>query len=438
MQLHGFERSYLKRSLGRLRGLHRRFLRCTSGSVAALFAIVSPVLVGAMGLGAETGYWYLQKRNVQNAADVGAHGAAMRKISGDDANGYSAMANYVVERTGLNMAQTGTNVVSPPTSGPGAGLNGAVEVTVTQTVPRMFSAIYASNAVTVTGRAVAHADSGGSGCVIALAQYAQGAVTVSGSADVSLIGCDMVSNAEGASIKVIGQGGTVSARCVQTRGIITYTSILSVDCERMRQMAPPIADPYAAVPEPALTGACQSSSVGQNNQSATVTPIESHASGMDSIRFCNGLSLRGNVTLNPGLYLIEGGDFQINSNASIQGDGVIFFLADGVEMVFNGTADLDLSSPTSGDYAGMLIFGSRSATGASHRINGNAGVIMDGAIYTPASHLDFKGNAATTTASCTQIIGDTIEFSGNGAFSITCQNTDGNDAHTGPLVTLLE
>ena len=418
--------------------LQRQFRRCTSGSVAALFAIVSPVLVGAMGLGAETGYWYIQKRNVQNAADVGAHGAAIRKISGDDAAGYSAMADYVVQRTGLNMARTNTNVVSPPASGPGAGLAGAVAVTVEQTVPRMFSAIYSSNAITVTGRAVAHADAGGPGCVIALAHYAQGAITVSGSADVDLVGCDLVSNAEGASIKVIGSGGSVSVRCAQASGFVSYTSILSVECERMRENAPPIADPYAGVPEPAITGACQSSNVGQNNQTTIVTPIESHASGMTSIRYCNGLSLRGDVTLNPGLYLIEGGDFQVNSNASIHGEGVIFFLADGVEMIFNGTADLDLSAPASGDYAGILIFGSRSATTMSHRINGDAGVIMDGAIYTPASHLDFIGNAATSAVSCTQIIGDTIEFSGNGAISITCQNTAGDDAHTGKQVVLLE
>ena len=95
----------------------RRFRRCTSGSVAALFAIVSPVLVGAMGLGAETGYWYLQKRNVQNAADVGAHAAALRKVSGDDVFGYSGMASYIVERTGLDMARTSTSVVSPPQTG---------------------------------------------------------------------------------------------------------------------------------------------------------------------------------------------------------------------------------------------------------------------------------------------------------------------------------
>ncbi len=317
-------------------------------------------------------------------------------------------------------------------------MSGAVAVTVTQTVPRMFSAIYASNAVTITGRAVAHADGGGPGCIIALSRVAQGAIQVSGSADITLTDCDMVSNAAGASVKVIGSGGSVSVRCVQASGFVSYTAILSVECERMRENAPPIADPYASVAEPAMTGACQSSNVGQNNQTTIVTPVESHSSGMASIRFCNGLSLRGNVTLNPGLYLIEGGDFQINSNAEIEGDGVIFFLADGVEMVFNGTADLELSAPSSGDYAGMLIFGSRAATTMSHRINGDAGVTLDGAIYTPSSHLDFIGNTATSAVSCTQIIGDTIEFSGNGAIGITCQNTAGDDAHTGSNVVLLE
>jgi len=107
-------------------------------------------------------------------------------------------------------------------------------------------------------------------------------------------------------------------------------------------------------------------------------------------------------------------------------------------MNFNGTADLDLSAPTSGEYAGILIFGSRLATTMSHRINGDAGVIVDGAIYTPASHLDFIDNASTSAISCTQIIGNTVAFSGDGAISITCANTAGNDAHTGRLVLLVE
>ena len=248
----------------------------------------------------------------------------------------------------------------------------------------------------------------------------------------------MVSNAQGVSFDMNGVGSSVNARCIQTVGVAVATSSLTTECARLRENSPPSPDPYANVPEPVPSGTCQGANVGQNNQTTTVTASEVHASGMNSMRFCSGLNVRGDVTFQPGIYFIEGGDFRFNSNAAIFGDGVIFYLADGVEISFNGTADMDISAPTTGDYAGILFFGSRSATTMSHTINGDAGVVIDGAIYAPASHIDLIGNAATSTVSCTQVIGDSIAFSGNGSIGIECSNTAGNDGHTGIQVVLIE
>lgn len=426
------------RALQHARHAIRDFKTGTHGGVAVMTAILSPVLIGGMGLGAETGYWYLSQRTVQHAADVGAHAAAMRKVSGDLASEYEATTTYVVGNAGPDLTRTTVTVNTPPTTGSFTSFNDAVEVEVVETIPRMFSAIYTNTPVTITGRSVAHGDSGGAGCVIALSPTEPGAITVGGSANLTLTACDIVSNSADIAFDMNGTGSSVHARCVQAVGTINSNASLTVDCERLRENANPIRDPYGSVPEPAVTGTCNASNVGQNNTATTVTPVEPHGSGLPSIRYCNGLSMRGNVTLNPGLYIIEGGDFVLNANTSVTGSGVVFYLADGVELQFNGTADMDVSAPASGDYAGILIFGSRSATTMDHKINGDAGMVMDGAIYTPASHLDFIGNTATSAVSCTQIIGNTVAFSGNGSISITCQNTAGNDAHTGAFVQLVE
>lgn len=412
--------------------------RSTLGGIAAITAIVSPIIVGAMGLGSEVGYWYLLERRVQNAADVSAHAAAIRKHGGDDAAAYTAMANYVAENARVDMTRATLTVNSPPLSGSLTASANAVEVVVTDTVPRMFSALYREGAVSMAGRSVAFADGGGPGCIIALSPTVQGAITISGSANMTLTGCDLVSNAEGLSFDMNGTGSSVNARCVQAVGVVQATNSLTTECDVLRERASPAPDPYASVTEPALGGTCNNANVGQNNQNTTLSPTELHPSGMPVMRFCNGLSMRGNVSLNPGIYIVEGGDFRLNANTFVQGSGVFFYLADGVEMNFNGTADMDLAAPTTGPYAGMLVFGSRTATTMSHTINGDAGVVMDGAIYTPASHLDFIGNTATSAVSCTQIIGNTVGFSGNGAISITCTNTAGNDAHTGLRVWLVE
>jgi hypothetical protein len=235
-----------------------------------------------------------------------------------------------------------------------------------------------------------------------------------------------------------GNSASVSANCIQTVGTVSATENLTVNCDSLREHASPVADPFANVEEPALTGACQPGSVGQNNQTTIVTPVETHASGMMSRRYCNGLELRGTVEFEPGLYLIEGGDFRIGSNAAISGEGVVFFLADGVNLQFEGTATIDLSAPDSGPYAGILVFGSRDSLAASHTINGNVGSMLDGAIYAPTAHMTVSGNAQVSGTGCTQFVTNTITFTGNGTIDISCENPTGPSIEIAGSVSLVE
>ena len=419
-------------------GKSTKFKRCAAGGVAAVVAILSPVLIGGMGLGAETGYWYLEARKLQNAADVAAHGAALRANQGDNQAGLQGFADYIVGESDVNMTQTNVTVNRPPLSGAYIEDGNAVEIIVTQTVPRMFSAIYDNTPLDLDARAVATALSGGSGCVLALSPDEQGAITITGSASINLIQCDFISNATGVGFDMSGQAGAAIAGCVQTTGTATVTANLIVTCAELRQNRAPVPDPFASLTEPALTGACQATQQGQNNQTTTITPVESHASGMSSMRFCNGLTLRGTTHLDPGIYLIEGGDFRINSNAVITGTDVVFYMADDVEMRFNGTATTNLTAPTTGDYAGMLFFSSRNATSARHVVNGNIGSAFNGVVYAPSSHLEYSGNNSTGFTSCTQIVADTIDFTGNGMMMMHCLFPPAQTIEVASSVTIVE
>lgn len=427
-----------RRACGLLTGKLAEFRSNEGGNIATMTAILSPVLVGGMGLGAEAGYWYYSKNELQNAVDAAAHATALRSNNGDAQAALEDIATFVVGQAGVNLTQSNVAVNQPPTQGGFINDGGAVEIDVTRSVPRMFSAMWDNTPVQINARAVATAQSGGRGCVIALSDTEQGALSITGSADINLDQCDFVSNAAGVSFEMTGNGSTAVANCVQATGTATTTAGLTTTCATLRENSAPIADPFASVPEPVATGACQSSSVGKNNQSTTVTPAEAHTSGMSAIRYCNGMNIRGNVTLNPGLYLIEGGEFKINSNATITGTGVTFFLADGVEIRFNGTASLDVTAPSSGVYNGILIFGSRAGTNMDHRINGNISTVLNGAIYTPESHIDYLGNAQTSFDSCSQIIADTIDFSGNGTISMHCLFPTGPTADVSGQVAIVE
>src|ERR1700680_3314691 len=99
-------RSHYHYLLSWLRGLNRRGARpgaapsargfCDerSGVVAVLVALALPVLVGSMGLAAETSYWYVHQRGMQNAADAAAIAAATNGTSTYAAEAQAVVAGF--------------------------------------------------------------------------------------------------------------------------------------------------------------------------------------------------------------------------------------------------------------------------------------------------------------------------------------------------------
>jgi hypothetical protein len=234
-------------------------------------------------------------------------------------------------------------------------------------------------------------------------------------------------------------GGSASLRagCVYAVGQIVETTRLTLtECEAVKEFAPVTADPYAAVPEP--TGvACD----GRTSLSAgTVTPSITMASGVKAMRFCGGLDLQGEIHLDPGLYIIDGGMLTANGGGTkIIGEGVTFHLTNGAASRLNGNAFLDLSAPTSGPYSGLVFFGSHGGVGLTHQVNGTAGSIVEGAVYFPASHISFSGNSKTSGGGgCTQVIGYTVELTGNSSLRSSCEMTGTRSLLANRFVRLVE
>ncbi len=99
----------------------RHFRRDVSGSVAIVSAFTFPVIIGAVGLGVETGYWYISQRQLQHVADVSAHAGALRKRAGDNSTAYTESARYVASKSGFSGPSSAVLVSSPPASGAYAG-----------------------------------------------------------------------------------------------------------------------------------------------------------------------------------------------------------------------------------------------------------------------------------------------------------------------------
>jgi hypothetical protein len=102
------------------------------------------------------------------------------------------------------------------------------------------------------------------------------------------------------------------------------------------------------------------------------------------------------------------------------------------EITFSGTGTFNLSAPTSGPYAGILIFQSRQNTRALS-FSGNAMAGMNGVIYAPNALLSMSGNASLTNPLDVGM----LNLSGNVSLTQIAAGSDGLGDTAGIANTLL-
>src|SRR5262249_55674730 len=122
------------------------------------------------------------------------------------------------------------------------------------------------------------------------------------------------------------------------------------------------ADPLRSLPLPNPAGLPSYGAVSIYSGSPTLQP-----GVYQSILAAGKPGVTVNVTMSPGLYIIEGGGLSISTGASLSGSGVTLFNAGSL---YNGTTDggtfgsiatsgsgtIALSAPSSGPYAGVVLF----------------------------------------------------------------------------------
>lgn len=435
----------------------RKLRKDDNGAAAVMMALLSPVLIGGMGLGAETGYWYYSQRKLQHAADVAAHAAGVRKRVGDGQSGLQTAAVRTASASGFMPVYdapggvTNLTVNNPPLSGAMKGKPDAVEVILSETKPRLLSSIFSKEPVQIPARAVAKLTGGSPACVLALSDTAPKAVEVSGSSSATLIGCSVAANSvQPDAYYMPNSTAYLSADCISTVGGASIKKpspdILDLNtCSAVQENAPKTLDPYAGIAEPAFDPAtCEKKPVLISGE-----PIKPKADGTRCFR---GLSLPKIAKFEPGLYIFDTDPLTINSNGEIHGDGVTFFFANNATADLSGTPLVDLSAPLPDTpiealkpYVGILFFGQRcnplNPTTCSEvfSITGNPGSNLKGAIYLPGSRVNFLGNSESSS-SCLQIIADTVTFTGNSTITMgsTCDAVGTKTALVGQVVKLVE
>lgn len=385
------------------------FLENRSGTILVAFALLLPILIGAVGLGTDVGTWFFTHQKMQGAADSAAISAVIATDHPTEADAVAASYGFVNGSGGVVVT-----VNTPPQSGSYTQSPNATEVIITEPKDPVFSALFLHKQVTIKARAVARLN-GGQGCVLSLNKTASGGTTLQGSSPVNLNGCSLYDNSNNGTALTAGGSAQLTALSVNVVGGESGTSNITTTQGNYTGMAA-APDPYADASFGSFSGCDQTNFTAKNT--VTINP------GV----YCNGIKLNAGavVTMNPGIYYIDRGCLCIAGGATLQGTGVtiVFTSSTGsnyATATINGGATINLTAPTSGPTAGIVFFGDRKMpVDTAFKLNGGSTQTFGGAIYLPTAAVTFAGGSGTSATGCTQLIADTITFNGNSNFALNC------------------
>ena len=233
-------------------------------------------------------------------------------------------------------------------------------------------------------------------CILLLDTTASQALTLNSGATINAPNCQVHVKSSANPAAVFNSGTTLSTKktCIAGANIIdnggTHSNVIK-SCTT-------VADPFAGtLPTPA-SATCNYSNVNVNGGTYTAQP------GV----YCGWINLDNSVTVNfqPGVYVIKGGGVNVNGG-TWNGTGVTFYFPDSSYIQFNGTVTLNLTAPTTGNYANLLMYEATGLAKSSFSMNATAGATMTGLIYLPSRGLTLNSGASVKSNNLTMVL-DTL------------------------------
>lgn len=396
--------------------------------ILIVFAIVG--MIGITALAVDGGNAYAERRRAQNAADAAVLDAALAKVRGG--NLYSeglarANSNNFVDTdagAGSSSSDTNVEIYNPPINGPYSGNSEYIQVIITSTVQTYFGPVIGITQVTNSVQAVARAAPSYTApmflgnAIVSLAESECKAITFQGNANATVTGGGLFVNSDCANSAFFNNSGAahLDAPCLQAVGGITYKpGSLTIPPACIITGSSPL--PPVVYPNPTCSGNAVKSgdTLSPGNVSGTFPPKD--------------------VTkLLSGIYCVDG-NFRMNANDTLEGTHVVIVMKSG-DIRFNGGAEINLSAPTTGPYAGLLIFMPES-NNSEIVINGNSNSTFTGTILAPSSPITINGTGSATGLH-SQVIGYTVDLSGTGDTFIQYDDSTNYDAPVNPSVELIQ
>ncbi|HEY0012372.1 MAG TPA: pilus assembly protein TadG-related protein [Allosphingosinicella sp.] len=409
--------------------------RDTSGNALALCAVAMPLMIGGAGLAIDSVQISLARRELQRAADSAALAGAYAINQNPTATGTvrttyaqnGATRDLVVNN---DVTLSGAALVqNAPTAGTYANNTNAVRVQLSANRTLSFLSFFDATPQAITVEATAAIVREGDFCMLALEDGNVPGVTVGGNADID-ISCGISTNSRSATAITATGSSTVNADPIMAVGgvptsgnfggatLIPYSAVQS--------------DPFAGLPAPSPSN-CRAAPESKSNGPEVNIGTNSPGYNATDRSICyNGFNIKGEVNFSfpePTIVYINGGILDIGAQATVTGHNAVFVLTstnattnpNSIATVDIGAgADVNITAPSSGPYAGVAIYMDRRApVGRTVKWNGGADMRFNGALYMPSAYFEYNGNADMANQ-CIQLIARRLDFRGNGSVSNSC------------------
>jgi len=427
-----------------------RFASGQQGIAHIWVVLVIMVIIGFVGISIDMGYLVVVGQQLQIGADaaalagaqqvrtdvVAARAAAVNvglanraagapiELDSNDANaadGDIVVGRYDRDIGAFDPDATALNAVKVVARRTDTSLGGSVSL--------LFGPAFGVDTANMARWAIAMVGGGTGSGLIVLADGEECALNIWGSVGVDVDNGAVQVNSTDDCASCFQGSMTLYADEINSVGGICTTGVPTLPPDQNTSVDP-VPDPLAFLPEPTWDPANDFGTVAVTG-GETVTLVPGYYSGGISIN-------NGSMTLEPGIYIVDGVGLEVTGSAD--------FFAEGVMIFITGTGHLDLtgggvvrmtppdpelySYPDVDTYEGVTIFQARDNTNPA-RIIGTSLMDLEGTYYFPSNHVELGGNA---TKFGNQLIAYTMEIFGNGQLIV---NYDGRFPAPGSRVFLV-
>ena len=381
------------------RDILRRAKDAEGGGVAVMFACALPLLLVIVAGTIDFCRAMTDRQRLQEAVDSAAL-AAGRELGLSDARRENVQA--AVEAMVARMMSANTNVASAPRVTTEISSDPLeVRVAARQASEPAFGGTFGFSPGEIEAVALARIVGRPNICLLGLNPSAAGTISLEKDARVTAQGCAVFSNSVSPQSIMSRSSSALTANLICAAGGSdggkgAFLPDPLNDC-------PTFEDPLASRPEPASTpcggtelvvaamsGTTTRRTTSVKTSGSTGTVIKS-AQTLSPGTFCGGLEITDGaaVTLEPGIYVIDGGALRVDDGARLIGTNVgFFFKGDRAKLRFERLSTIDLTAPRDGVMAGLLFFGSRSQPkNVRHEILSDDARNLLGTLYFPTGEL---------------------------------------------------